>query len=149
MLIGRCASFSCSLVPAKSYTDARKYSGWNNLHAFFNLLTVILVIVAFVLANIGVGEAEYGSEGDTHHDLGLAVLIIVLITALGGLAAKLFTKYPRFNYVTLNRERPLLRYLHIFLGIASAALLCEFEEECSFVADSVDRRASVYGLRVR
>jgi len=101
----------------------RKYSWWNNVHLALNLLTVALLIASFVCANIAVGGGEYLGDADMHHMLGLAVFVIVLVTAVGGLAARFATQTPRFNYVTINKERSWLRYLHIFLGIASAALL--------------------------
>lgn len=58
-----------------------------------------------------------------HHQLGLAVFIIVLVQAILGLAAKVVRK-PSFNYVTLQAKRHPLRLVHIVFGIATIALLC-------------------------
>lgn len=45
-----------------------------------------------------------------------------MVQYLFGIAAR-YTKPPSFNDVTFNRGRSVLRYWHIFLGIAATAVL--------------------------
>lgn len=62
-------------------------------------------------------------EADSAHPaLGAVVLVIVLVQLVGGGLAK-WVRCPDYNYVTLQKKRHWIRYLHILLGITGLALL--------------------------
>ncbi|GAA5855551.1 hypothetical protein JCM9279_005117 [Rhodotorula babjevae] len=104
---------------------------WFPAHWILNLLTVGLVIVAFALATYEVG----GEFQDFHSKLGLALLILVLVQALLGLAAH-FTRHTPLTSsrpslrppVTATLTKPrgrtfgVPRLVHVFLGIVTIAL---------------------------
>lgn len=105
----------------------RNWRYWNILHIVANGLTVIFIVVSFALGNAALEPTpgEYtGSDTDSHHQLGLAVFIIVVVQALGGIGAK-FTRTPDHNYVTVRKGRSVVRYIHILFGLVTAGLLCK------------------------
>lgn len=108
----------------------RTWRYWNGLHAVANGLTVILIIVTFALGNAALKDPNqyFGPHSDSHHKLGLAVLLIVVLQGFAGLAAKMFTRAPSYNYVTLNKRRSIFRFIHILFGIATAGILCGSEQ---------------------
>lgn len=91
-----------------------------------NLLTVALLIACFVLGIEAAGDGGVftGDDADTHRKLGLAILIIAIVQCILGAASRL-TKAPTHNYVTLQRNRSVPRWIHIVLGLVTVALLCK------------------------
>lgn len=93
VLAGRCAFISYRYAMFDCRADLRTWKHWNAIHAVLNITTVVLIIASFALSSVAVGEAEYtGADADLHHKLGLAVFVIVLVTGVGGIGAKLLTK---------------------------------------------------------
>lgn len=88
-------------------------------------------MITFALGNAAIdGAGQYSGPGaDLHHQLGLAVFIITMVQVALGVGAAM-TKYPPFNYVTLQAHRPALRYIHIAFGIATIAILCKLFKLC-------------------
>ena len=102
VLAARCACISTRYAISDSRADLRTWKHWNTVHAIFNITTVVLIIVSFALSNVAVGEAEYtGADADLHHKLGLAVFVIVLVTGVGGIGAKLLTKAVSLPFCSL------------------------------------------------
>ena len=99
----------------------RAWRHWATVHWILNAFTAIFLIVNYGTIQ-GVQGVETGQ--DFHTALGTAVFVIVLVqTALGVLAK--FTRRPQsFNYVTIQRGRSVVRYIHIVFGIVTLALLC-------------------------
>ena len=96
-------------------------STWFPIHAVINVLVAILVISCF-----GMGVWATGSPAfvDTHHKVGLAIFIIVIIQVLLGAVAhksRLSMPSPTTRVPTLASKSPI-RLVHIVFGLATIAL---------------------------
>ncbi|KAJ5921667.1 hypothetical protein N7454_009141 [Penicillium verhagenii] len=106
------------LVPMASLI-IRYYSRWNpywafKLHAWFQVLTLLLTTVVFVLGWFAVGPER--SLTNPHHGIGLAIYVLVIFQALWGWFV---------HKVERNKMRhrvPLKLVLHRWLGRATAIL---------------------------
>ncbi|KAJ6005244.1 hypothetical protein N7451_003188 [Penicillium sp. IBT 35674x] len=106
------------LVPLASLI-IRYYSRWNpywafKLHAWFQILTLLLTTVVFVLGWFAVGPER--SLTNPHHGIGLAIYVMVIFQALWGWFV---------HKVERNKMRhrvPLKLVLHRWLGRALAIL---------------------------
>ncbi|KAJ5934110.1 hypothetical protein N7466_003657 [Penicillium verhagenii] len=106
------------LVPMASLI-IRYYSRWNpywafKLHAWFQVLTLLLTTVIFVLGWFAVGPER--SLTNPHHGIGLAIYVLVIFQALWGWFV---------HKVERNKMRhrvPLKLVLHRWLGRATAIL---------------------------
>ncbi|KAJ5654674.1 hypothetical protein N7490_001677 [Penicillium lividum] len=106
------------LVPMASLI-IRYYSRWNpywafKLHAWFQVLTLLLTTVVFVLGWFAVGPER--SLTNPHHGIGLAIYVMVIFQALWGWFV---------HKVERNKMRhrvPLKLVLHRWLGRALAIL---------------------------
>lgn len=67
------------------------------------------------------------ASSNVHPTLATAVLALVVAQVVFGGLAK-WLKPPSFGYVTLQAKRHPMRYVHIFLGLATAALLCALQD---------------------
>lgn len=89
---------------------------WFRIHAIFNTVTTLLIILVFGLGMGAVGSLDLGTQfngpySDLHHKLGLFVFIIVLVQAILGVAAHGTTR------------KHFLRRLHVPFGILVAGFL--------------------------
>jgi len=124
------ASLAALFVVPSAILMARYLRGspsWYRLHSGLNLVTAIFIIIVFALGTRAVGSGGHGSQfsgtgADTHHQLGLAVFLIVMVQTILGLAAH-YTKTNTNTDATFARGKSVFRYVHIVLGIATAALL--------------------------
>jgi len=87
---------------------------WCRIHMIFNSITVFLIVLVFGLgmasvSTQGLGTSFEGSNSDLHHQVGLAVFILVLIQAILGFVAHSL----HMGHMT--------RKIHIPLGIVTAA----------------------------
>ncbi|KAE8383965.1 hypothetical protein BDV23DRAFT_192455 [Aspergillus alliaceus] len=106
------------LVPI-SILIIRYYSRWNpfvafKLHAWFQVLTLLLSTVVFVLGWFAVGPER--SLTNPHHGIGLAIYVMVIFQVLWGwMLHKIESKRQRFRV-------PLKLVIHRWLGRALAIL---------------------------
>ncbi|CAD6573479.1 MAG: hypothetical protein CYPHOPRED_005154 [Cyphobasidiales sp. Tagirdzhanova-0007] len=102
----------------------RTWRHWNVVHAILNAFTAILIIIVFALglAALPIHNEFFGMGSDTHHKLGLATFLIVMVQAILGIGARA-VKHPPHNYVTLQKKRNPLRLFHIAFGIGTAGVL--------------------------
>lgn len=100
----------------------RAWRHWATVHWILNAFTAIFLIVNYGTIQ-GVKGVEAGQ--DFHTSLGTAVFVIVLVQTALGVLAKFTSRPQAFNYVTIQPGRSVVRYLHIFFGIVTLALLCE------------------------
>ena len=100
-----------ALLAARFY---RKDPRWFKIHAIFNTITTLLIILVFGLGMGAVQASQLGMQfagpnSDLHHKVGAAVLSVTLMQTIIGTAAH-YTKAGSF-----------LRLLHIPLGLITAA----------------------------
>lgn len=103
----------------------RTWRYWNALHAILNTFTAILIVIVFALglAALPMNHNQFFGKGaDTHHKLGLATFLIVMVQSILGIGARA-VKHPAYNYVTLQTKRHPLRLFHIAFGIGTAGVL--------------------------
>ncbi|CAD6594570.1 MAG: hypothetical protein ASARMPRED_000913 [Alectoria sarmentosa] len=116
------------LAPAAILTARylRAWRYWNIVHLALNALTAVFIIITFALgtAALPAGKSQqfFGMHSDTHHKLGLATFLIVMVQVVLGLGARV-VKRPAYNYVALQTNRNPLRLFHILFGIATAGIL--------------------------
>lgn len=94
---------------------------WFPIHAAIMVLVAALVVTCFGLGVYATGSPAFQ---DTHHKVGLALLIIVVLqVALGAIAHKSRADRPAFEtrVPTLTSKSPL-RLLHIPLGLGIVGL---------------------------
>lgn len=99
----------------------RQSSWWCKVHILLNAIAVLFIILAF---GLGMGSVSTGDEGtqfsgegsDLHHQLGLAIFILVILQASLGL-------YARVNTKRAQSGKSPIRIAHIGSGVCTVALL--------------------------
>nr|GAT54671.1 predicted protein [Mycena chlorophos] len=107
---------------------------WFKTHLYLQSITAACIFLVFVVGSVAVKSgashsAQFiGPKRDAHHDLGLAVFILLMSQYLLGVAAH-FTHSAGWKggegsaFPTLTTPKHLLRHVHVFCGVAMTALL--------------------------
>ncbi|RSH83674.1 hypothetical protein EHS25_005578 [Saitozyma podzolica] len=128
------AVFACVAVlgTAPAAALAGRYMrrrGWFACHRALNTATVLLIILVFALGTAAVNSQGQGTQfsgpnRDLHHDLGLAMFIIVVLQGISGFAASFTPKGDRgasSGGVLMGKSS--FRWCHIIVGIVVMGLL--------------------------
>ncbi|KAF7295774.1 Cytochrome b561 domain-containing protein [Mycena chlorophos] len=134
------AVFACiaTLITAPAAILIGRYfrgrSWWFKAHLYLQSVTAACLILVFIVGTVAVASGRshstqfIGSKADAHHDLGLAVFILLMSQYLLGVAAH-YTHSAGPNageksaFPTLTTPKHVLRHIHVFCGVAMTALL--------------------------
>ncbi|RSH94198.1 hypothetical protein EHS25_004001 [Saitozyma podzolica] len=102
-------------------------SRWFTWHRTLNTATFLLIVLAFALGTAAVNSQGQGTQftgpnRDLHHDLGLALFIVVGMQGVGGFLAS-FTKKNDSSSRSSFYGKSLVRWCHVVAGIVVIGLM--------------------------
>ncbi|KAJ3978865.1 hypothetical protein F5890DRAFT_1547849 [Lentinula detonsa] len=109
----------------------RSRTWWFKAHIILQIVTVAFTIIFFTISTVAVASGGHGTQfvgpkKDPHHDLGLAIAILLWVEAIFGVAAH-YTHtahaITRGAFPTIKAKKSPLRHLHAWYGIFVAGLL--------------------------